>query len=88
MDTNSVVNITSDLLNNLEKTSGLTDLPSQESFLDILKLDKAMIYLLVDWSGPERVSRYNIYKALNEFWGNVKCLYSKLTIPTKEKNML
>jgi hypothetical protein len=71
MDTNSVVNITSDLLNNLEKTSGLTDLPSQESFLDILKLDKAMVYLLVDWSGPERVSRYNIYKALNEFGG--KC---------------
>jgi hypothetical protein len=41
-------------------------LPSQQSFLDILKLDKAILYLLVDWSGPERVSRYNIYKAINE----------------------
>jgi hypothetical protein len=55
MNTNSVVHITSELLNNLEKASGLTDLPLQETFLEILKIDKAMVYLLVDWPGPERV---------------------------------
>lgn len=36
----------------------------------MLKLDKAIIYLLVDWSGPERVSRSIVYKALNEHKGD------------------
>ncbi len=66
MDTNNTVTITPDLLNNLEKTSGLIDLPTQQSFLDILKLDKAIVYLLVDWSGPEMVSRNKVIKAFNE----------------------
>ncbi|MES2772555.1 MAG: hypothetical protein V4722_00130 [Bacteroidota bacterium] len=66
MDTNNNVTITGDLPESLAKASGLKDLPSKQSFLNILKLDKAVVYLLVDWSGPERVSRYFIYKALNE----------------------
>jgi hypothetical protein len=44
----------------------LRDLPSQQSFLDVLALDKAIVYLLVDWSGPERASRQSIYKAFDE----------------------
>lgn len=32
----------------------------------MLTLDKAIVYLLVDWSGPERVSRSIVYKLLNE----------------------
>lgn len=32
----------------------------------MLTLDKAIVYLLVDWSGPERVSRSIVYKVLNE----------------------
>jgi len=66
MDTNGKVNITSNLLSNMEKTTGLIDLPSKESFLDILKLDKVIIYLLVEWSGPERVSRAIVFNVLNE----------------------
>ncbi len=71
MNKDSLVNINSELLKKLEIINGITDLPSQQSFPDILQLDKAIIYLLVEWSGPERMSRYNIYKALNEL-GN-KC---------------
>lgn len=42
------------------------EIASETDFLHVLKLDKAIIYLLVDWSGPERFSRNTIYKALNE----------------------
>ncbi len=59
-------NITSDLLDNLEKLIELTDLSTNEDFLNVLKLDRAIIYMLVDWSGPERVSRLNVYKAFKE----------------------
>jgi hypothetical protein len=66
INTNTSVNITANLLDKSEKDGGLAELSSKERFLDILKLDKAILYLLVDWSGPERESRYIVYRALNE----------------------
>src|ERR1700712_4000561 len=66
MDTDKTINIKSDFLDNLEKLIGLTDLFTDQDFLDVLKLDRAIIYMLVDWSGPERISRYTVYKVLNE----------------------
>ena len=50
----------------MEKQSNLKWLATEEEFFDILKLDRAIIYLLVDWSGPERVSRAIIYKVLSD----------------------
>ena len=66
METDKSVNITSELLNNLEIPVGLVELSTEEEFLNALKLDRAIIYLLVDWSGPERVSRYIVLNALSE----------------------
>ncbi len=66
MNTDKTINITTDLLNNLENSSRLVDLTTEVDFLDAIKLDRAIIYLLVDWSGPERISRYYVYKALND----------------------
>ena len=66
MDTEKISNITSDLLDNLEKLIGLIDLSTNQDFLEVLKLDRAIIYMLVDWSLPERISRHNVYKALNQ----------------------
>ncbi len=53
-------------MDNLEDIIGIKDLPNQQDFLDVLKLDKAIIYLLVDWSGQERQSRKVVFQTLNE----------------------
>lgn len=66
MDTENTVNITSDLLDNLENSSGLIDLTTEVDFSEAIKRDRVIIYFLVDWSGPERASRYTVYKALND----------------------
>ncbi len=58
--------ITQELLDDLELQIGLTELATAEDFNHILTYEKAIIYLFVDWSGPERISRYMIYKILNE----------------------
>ena len=42
---------------------------SEQQFNDVLYLPKAIIYLLVDWSGQERVSRSVILRVLNEIKG-------------------
>ena len=66
MDSKEPTTITINLLDDLEKTSGVVDIHTQNDFLNVLKLDKAIIYLLVNWSGPERISRYYVYKAFND----------------------
>ena len=58
--------VTQELLDDLELQTGLKALDSVEDFKCIMSLEKAIIYLLVNWSGPERISRYVIYKTLNE----------------------
>ncbi len=50
----------------MEKSIGFTEIFGREDFEDMLKLDHAIIYILVNWSGPERISRYAVYKALYE----------------------
>lgn len=50
----------------METSIGFTEISSREEFEDLLKLDHAIIYILVDWSGSERISRYAVYKALYE----------------------
>lgn len=64
--TNKPVHITTDLLNTLEQTNGIKEIVTQQDFFDVLKIEKAIVYLLVNWSGPELVSRYCVYQALNE----------------------
>ena len=44
----------------------ISELKTEEEFNDLLKLPKAILYLQVDWSGPERISRSMIAKALKE----------------------
>jgi hypothetical protein len=60
------IQITQELLDDLERSSGLSELSTPQDLEDVLKLDKAIIYFLVDWSGPERLSRYAVYSVLNE----------------------
>ena len=60
------MNITSDLLNNLEKSGAISDLTTEDDFFKVINRDRVIIYFLVNWSGPERMSRYYIYRALNE----------------------
>ena len=55
-----------DLFENLEKLGKLKTLATEREFMDVLKLDCAIIYFLVDWSGPERESRAVVYKTLTE----------------------
>ncbi len=50
----------------LERTIQLKELATQQDFESALNLDKVVIYLLVDWSGPERASRYVVYKTLSD----------------------
>jgi hypothetical protein len=66
MDTQKTINITTDLLDNLESSSGIINLTTEDAFLEVIKRDRVIIYFLVDWSGPERISRYYVYKALND----------------------
>ena len=51
-------NMTKDVLDALERTIQLKELATQQDFESALNLDKVVIYLLVDWSRPERASRY------------------------------
>jgi hypothetical protein len=66
MNTTKPIHITADLLNNLERTNGIKELVAQEDFFDVLKIEQAIVYLLVNWSGPELVSRYCVYQSLSE----------------------
>ena len=58
-------------INELEKSIGIIDLPNQKEFQWMLHLDRAIVYISVNWSGPERISRYCVYKALNEIQHNM-----------------
>ena len=60
------IHITANLLNGLEQTNGIKELVTQQDFFDMLNIEKAIVYLLVNWSGPELASRYCVYQALNE----------------------
>jgi hypothetical protein len=64
------INITSDLLNNLEAENNIKELHTEQDFFEVLKLNRAIVYMLVDWSGPERVSRYLVYQELKELGSN------------------
>lgn len=50
----------------MEESIGFTEISNREEFENMLKRDHAIIYILVEWSGPERISRYTVYKALYE----------------------
>jgi len=53
-------------INDLEQIIGIKELVTQQDFLDVLTLEWAIIYMQVEWSGPERSSRSCVYNALNE----------------------
>lgn len=57
-------------INELEKSIGIMDVPNQQQFQTMLHLDRAIVYISVNWSGPERISRYCVYQALNEIQHN------------------
>ena len=59
------MNIT-ELLKKLESKFELKELKTHEDFKKMLKLEKVIIYFFVNWSGPERISRYFVYKTLYE----------------------
>jgi hypothetical protein len=44
----------------------IKEIGTEEEFNELLKLPNAILYLQVDWSGPERVSRSIVAKALKE----------------------
>jgi hypothetical protein len=58
--------ITLDILNNLEDKIGIKEITSENEFNDVIGKKKIILYLLVDWSGPERMSRYAVYQSLND----------------------
>lgn len=66
MDIQKAINITTDSLDNLERSGSIIDLATEDDFFEVIKCDRVIIYFLVEWSGPERLSRYYVYKALNE----------------------
>ena len=59
--------ITQELLNKLEQKGNLNELQTIEDFERILKLNKAILYFTVNWSGPEKISRYIIFSIFIEF---------------------
>jgi len=52
---------------NLENTIGLRLIVNEQGFNEMLSLPRAIVYVSVNWSGQERVSRSIVYKALNDF---------------------
>ena len=44
----------------------VADVKTEREFRNMLNLDCAIVYLLVTWSGPERVSRGVVFEALRE----------------------
>lgn len=55
-------------LNNIQlnESVGVFEIKTQEEFADFLKFEKAILYLQVDWSGPERMARNMVISILNE----------------------
>lgn len=66
MDKSYKVNISRKILNEFEIPAGVIELVSLQDFENIIKLDKAIIYLQVNWSGPERLSRFTFFSAINK----------------------
>ena len=64
--TGCVFSTTGELLDNLEQMSELGTISSEQEFSEVLRLPKAIMYFLVDWSGPERISRPAIYRVISE----------------------
>lgn len=58
--------MTKEILDELEHTIQLKELTTQQDFEAVFNLDKVVLYFLVDWSGPERASRYVVYKTLSD----------------------
>lgn len=55
-----------ELLNELEATIGIQHIIVEEDFNNLIKLDKAIVYLKVNWSGYEMISRGIVYTSLDE----------------------
>lgn len=58
---------------------------TEAEFLNVLKLDKAIIYLFVDWSGPERISRFIVFKTLSDI-GKIEIPLFKIDCSDQTKN--
>lgn len=76
--------ITFDLFDSLEGSNSLVELGNKRDFLKVLKFEKAIVYLLVDWSGPERVSRYQVYKILKDTKGSIPIFKIDCSDPSKK----
>ncbi len=50
----------------LNESVGVFEIKTPEEFADLLKFKKAILYLQVDWSGPEHMARGLVYNLLNE----------------------
>ena len=46
-------------------TMGIKFIHTEDEFLAAINLPKSIIYLLVDWSGPERISRKLVFDVLD-----------------------
>lgn len=55
----------------LEKRIGIINLSNQQQFQTMLHLDRAIVYISVNWSGPERISRYCVYQALDQIQNKI-----------------
>src|SRR2546429_5204134 len=44
----------------------IKEIVDEKSFSEILKLPKAIIYISVNWSGQERLSRHVVYKIIDD----------------------
>jgi hypothetical protein len=58
--------ITFDILKKIEDNLGITEIANEREFYDAIGKKKIILYLLVDWSGQERISRYVVYQSLND----------------------
>ncbi len=70
MKSNNISTITNDLLDTMEINSCIIPLTSEESFFNTIKNNLIIMYLKVNWSGTEMISRYYVYKTLQEINNN------------------
>jgi hypothetical protein len=66
----TVQQLTIEILKNLKSKGLIIQLNSREDFIYFLNSKIAILYLLVEWSGTERMSRYFVYKLFDEL--NIK----------------
>jgi hypothetical protein len=64
---NKDLQLNTELLNNLEHICELKEIADEQSFNEMIKFPRTIIYISVNWSGYERISRYIINSVLNGF---------------------